>query len=142
MVTMRAPWAFQDLVHELDRMTQELDWAFGGPAICTRASRSGLQVEEDRASLEVDLPGVEDSDISIELEDDRLTITASRSDLHREEEEVVLRERTYGDFSRQVQLPWPVKSDGVEAHLERGVLQITVHRAPESAPRRIQVTSA
>jgi HSP20 family protein len=142
MVNIRAPWAFENLVHELDRITRDMDWAFGGPAVCSQSVSPALEVDDHTARLALDLPGVAEDDLAIELEDNRLKISASRSDLHQEEEEVLLRERTYGDFQRLYRLPWPVKEDGIEARFDHGVLSVRLDRAPESAPRRIEVKSA
>lgn len=142
MVTIRSPWAFQDLVHELDRMTRDAGWAFGGSSLSSDSRTTGLRIQEDNAFLEVDLPGVKDEDLTIELEDNRLTIQARRSDLHEENEEVILRERTYGEFSRAYSLPWPVQQDSIDARFESGVLSLHFNRAPEAAPRRIEVKSS
>jgi len=136
MVHIRTPWVFQDLVQELDRMSRDAGWPFGSPA---DASLSGLDVREDAASLTLELPGVRGEDLELVLEEDRLRIEARRGTEHAEGEEVVLRERTRGEFFREYRLPWTVREEDVEARLERGVLTLTLARAPESAPRRIQV---
>jgi HSP20 family protein len=142
MVNIRSPWAFQDLVHELDRLTRDAGWAFGGPSIISDSRSSGLRIEEDEAVLEVDLPGVRNEDLSIELEDQHLKLHAVRSDLHQEEEEVVLRERSYGEFTQTYSLPWAVKEDAVEARFEAGTLQVRIPRAPDTKPRRIEIQSS
>lgn len=142
MVTSRIPWAFQDLVHELDRLTRESGWAFDGPSLTSEHRNTGLQVREDSAALALDLPGVDESDLNIELEENLLKVHAVRNDLHEDEEEVVLRERSYGEFSRTYTLPWPVQQEEVDARFQQGVLTLRLKRAPESAPRRIEVKSS
>ena len=138
MVHIRTPWVFQDLVEELDRMTRDVGWAYGAP----ERSLSGLDIREDEARLTLDLPGVSEEELELVLEDDTLRVEARREPLHEESEEVILRERTHGEFVREYRLPWTVREEDVEARLERGVLDLTLKRAPEAAPRRIQVRSA
>lgn len=138
MVTLRNPWVFQDLMEEMDRMSRNAGWAFGSPLSC----ESGLEVREDEASLRLELPGVSESDLDLVLEEDLLRIEARREDLHHENEEVLLRERSYGEFSREVRLPWRVQEKDVEADLKQGVLHIRLKRAPEAAPRQIKVKSS
>lgn len=139
MVHIRTPWVFQDLVEELDRMSRNVGWAFGALANGRDAADAGLTVEENEATLRLDLPGVSEADLELVLENDRLHIGARRGDLHQENEEVLLRERTYGAFSQDLQLPWPVREEDVEASLKNGVLTLRLKRSPEAAPRQIKV---
>lgn len=142
MVNIRTPWAFQDLVHELDLMTRDAGWPFESSCPASNENTTGLTVGEDTATLELDLPGVQDENLSIELEDGHLTIQASREDLHGSEEQVVLRERSFGEFLRKYTLPWPVDEKKVEARFENGVLTVRFPRAAEAAPRRIEINNA
>ena len=142
MVNIRNPWAFQDILQELDRMGDATGWVFGKPSLPAGASSAGVQIQEDTARIVVDLPGVQTDDLSIQLEDKRLSIEASRSDRAGKEEEILLRERSYGSFQQSYALPWEVHEESIEAQLKNGVLTVTVQRAPETAPRRIEVQSA
>lgn len=139
MVHIRSPWIFQDMMDELDRWSRDPSWAFGGREA---PDTGGLDVNDGTATLELELPGVEDSDLDIVLEDNRLRVLAKRSDLAGDREDVLLRERTYGEFSREYRLPWPVDEASAVARLEHGVLHLDMKRAPEAEPRRIEVRSA
>lgn len=141
MVNVRSPWVFQDLVEELDRMTRDMGWAFGGTSSYPESVVSGLEIQNDEARLNLDLPGVEESDLELVLEDNLLKVVARREDSHREGEDVLLRERSFGEFSRAYRLPWTVREEDVEALFEKGVLHLRLKRAPEAAPRKIQITS-
>lgn len=141
MVQIRTPWVFQDLVEGLDRMNRCSSMAWGGVESLQNRSSSGLQVEDGTARLELDLPGVSTEGLEITLENNRLRIQARRQDERSDSEEVSLRERSYGELTREYRLPWPVKADGVQAQLEQGVLSLTLERSPESAPRQIEVKS-
>jgi len=137
MVHIRTPWVFHDLVEEMGRMNR----AFGTQALAQENTTGELEVSQDEAVLTLDLPGVVMSDLELTLENGHLRIDAQRKDVHAENEEVVLRERSYGEFSHRYPLPWPVKEEDVEARFSQGVLHLRLQRAPESAPRRIQVKS-
>jgi HSP20 family molecular chaperone IbpA len=139
MVHIRTPWVFQDLVEELDRMSRNVGWAFGAPSHEGTLTDAGMEIDENEATLRLDLPGVAEADLELVLENDRLHIGARREDLHQENEEVLLRERTYGEFSQDLRLPWPVREEDVEASLKQGVLKLRLKRSPAAAPRQIKV---
>ena len=50
-------------------------------------------------------------------------------------------ERGYGKFTRTLQLPYPIKADGIEATFRNGVLTVRLPRAEEDKPRKIAVKS-
>lgn len=139
MVHIRTPWNFQDLYEELDRMTRDFSRVFDQESCLAGGPETGLQLNEHDAVLELDLPGVKESDLNIALENNRLRIEARREDAVRDGEDVVLRERSYGEFTREYRLPWSVEEDKIEADFTGGVLRVRMPRAPESKPRRIPV---
>ncbi|MCY4019345.1 MAG: Hsp20/alpha crystallin family protein [Chloroflexi bacterium] len=102
-----------------------------------------LDVEENEESYVVraDLPGVSLDDISVNIHDDLLTISAeTTSESKDESKRVLVRERRVGKFSRSLRFPIPVKGDSVEAGFENGVLSVTVPKAEDAKPRQIPVT--
>lgn len=87
-----------------------------------------------------DLPGVSEEGISVELEDDALTITAERTREHEVEDGKYFRfERRYGTFSRTIGLPQGVTEDAVSAKYEHGVLEVHVRKPEQPKPRKIQI---
>lgn len=139
MVSIRHPWSFQDLYEELDRMTRDFSRVFDLDSCLAAGPETGLKLAETEAELELDLPGVREEDLSIALDNNRLRIEARREDARREAEDVVLRERSYGEFSREYRLPWPVSEEGIQAAFRHGVLKVRLPRAPEALPRKIAV---
>jgi HSP20 family protein len=124
MVHIRNPWQFQDLFEELDRMTRDFSRVFD-PASCLAAGpETGLRLEEGAAVLEIDLPGVGEQDLQIALDGNRLRIAAKRDDGRVENEDVVLRERSYGEFTREYSLPWTVSENDIQARFRHGVLTV------------------
>jgi HSP20 family protein len=88
------------------------------------------------------LPGLKPEDIEITIHGEVLRIQGET----KKEEEVKndqfhRRERQFGRFFREVTLPMPVKSEGVDAQFENGVLTLRLPKAEEAKTRRIQVQS-
>ena len=87
-----------------------------------------------------DLPGVPEDAVAIELQDDTLTVTASRErTAERSENGFVRFERRFGTFSRAVGVPTGVTEDSVKADYRDGVLEIRVAKPEAPKPRRIQL---
>jgi HSP20 family protein len=96
---------------------------------------------EDSVTYSFDLPGIPLEEISIEAEDGRLTVSASRS--HASEldtERFYSLERRYGTFSRTVGLPQGVAEDEISAAYENGVLTVSVPKPEQPKPRRIEIS--
>jgi HSP20 family protein len=89
-----------------------------------------------------DLPGVPEEKISIEVQDDTLTVSAERERVAEESGDRFLRfERRYGSFSRAVGLPQGVDESKIGASYRDGVLEIRVPKPEEQRPRKIQLGS-
>jgi HSP20 family protein len=87
-----------------------------------------------------DVPGIPDDKISIELEDNALTISGERERTHEVSDERFYRfERRFGSFSRTIGLPQNVKEDQVKADYNDGVLEVRVAKPETPKPRRIQI---
>jgi HSP20 family protein len=102
--------------------------------------RTDLVETPEAYRIEVDVPGLSRDDIHINFQDDRLTISGERSHEAREENEERVRvERSFGNFFRSFTLPSTVNAGDISATHENGVLTITVPKAEESKPRRIEI---
>jgi HSP20 family protein len=87
-----------------------------------------------------DLPGLVEKDISIEVQDDTLTVSAEREKTVAESSDRFYRfERRFGTFSRAVGLPQGVDDSKIAASYRDGVLEIHVPKPEEAKPRRIQL---
>jgi HSP20 family protein len=95
----------------------------------------------DHYILRADLPGLSDEDVNVQLEDNMLTISGERKAEHESKQEGYYRlERAFGAFSRSLTLPDGVKPDGVQAHFDRGVLEIRIPKPAQKKPRQVQIT--
>ena len=137
----RRPAAWQ----EMERIRREMNRLFdsdqpgrfrpapGYPALNVWTSEEGLVVTAELAGVNVD-------DIDISVVNETLTLSgARRPDQAGEEVKYHRRERGHGKFTRALQLPYPVDSEKVEASFKNGVLHITLPRAEEDKPRKIEI---
>jgi len=98
---------------------------------------------EDELVYAVDLPGIPEKDISVELDDGALTISAERSRTQEETQDRFYRyERRYGTFSRTIGVPQGVTESAVTAEYKDGVLAVHVKKPEQPKPKRIQVGSS
>lgn len=130
--------------NEMQRMLRQ---AFGDRDAASSAGAFAplLDVEEsdEGFTLHVELPGVNADDVDVSLEENVLTIAGERRFYDDRSTEGFRRiERAFGRFHRAVRLPDRVDPDRVEAAYRDGLLTITVPKAEEAKPRRIQVKSA
>jgi HSP20 family protein len=129
----------------LSSLRELLDSAFqlagSAPGISSGWSPA-LDVYEDTdaVTVKLELAGMKKDDFDISLQDDVLTISGERkSEGEKREGESFRSERIFGAFSRSVTLPGPVKSADVTAAYQDGVLTVTLPKAEEAKPRKIQV---
>jgi HSP20 family protein len=93
--------------------------------------------------LRADLPGMDEDDIKIELEDGTLTVSGERKAEHESKNEGYYRvERAFGGFSRSLALPKGIDPEGVSARFDRGVLEVRIPKPAERKPRRIEISGA
>src|SRR5579862_6081446 len=95
----------------------------------------------DHYVLRADLPGLSDGDVNVQLEDNVLTISGERKSEHEDQQEGYYRfERAFGAFSRSLTLPEGVDPDSIQAHFDRGVLEIRVPKPEQKKPKTVQIT--
>jgi HSP20 family protein len=94
--------------------------------------------------LAFELPGVDEKDINVDLQEQMLTVTAERKDERTDKGDARWHrvEHRYGRFTRTISLPHDASPDGIEAVYQKGVLHVKVPKAPEARPRRIEVRGA
>jgi HSP20 family protein len=97
---------------------------------------------DDEVVYALDLPGIPEDKISVELDDGALTITGERERTTEESQERFYRfERRYGTFSRTFGVPQGVEENDVRAEYNDGVLEVHVKKPEQPKPKRIQVGS-
>src|SRR3970040_454252 len=113
--------------------TGEADLASWAPAL-------DIYEAKDELVAQVDLPGVQEKDIDIRLENNTLTIRGERKFEKSVNEENFLRvERAYGSFTRTFSLPNTVNAEGIRADYNQGVLTVHLPKREESKPKQVKI---
>jgi HSP20 family protein len=90
--------------------------------------------------VRADLPGLSPDDVRVEVTDDSLVIEGERrSEIEVEEEGSYRSERTYGRFSRVIELPEGVDPEGAQARFENGVLEVSIPLPEQTQRRRVPI---
>lgn len=99
-----------------------------------------LVEENDHFVLRTDLPGVQEDDVRVELQDNVLTLSGERKSEHEERRGGYYRlERASGGFSRSLTLPEGIDPEGIKASFENGVLEVRIPKPEERKPRRVAI---
>lgn len=101
-----------------------------------------VDVEEDEKAIHVraEVPGIDEKDLNVTLEDNVLTISGEKKEERKEENKrYVLAERRFGSFKRSITLPDEVKADSAKAAFKNGVLTIDFEKKEVSQPKRITI---
>lgn len=140
---------FGEMLSLRDAMNRLFEESVVWPSMTTSqaSGRAGLPVDlretEDQYVLEAALPGVKPEDIDVSVQGNQLRIHAEmKQDEDKKGERYHFRERRYGQFQRTIALPNNVKPDQVTGEFRNGVLTVTLPKAEEARPRRIQITGA
>ena len=96
--------------------------------------------DEHGIQLKMEVPGINEKDIDIRLENNVLTVTGERKIENEEKQENFHRvERRYGTFSRSFTLPNTVDNESVTASYDKGLLKISLGKRADAKPRQIKV---
>jgi HSP20 family protein len=99
--------------------------------------------DKDHYFIEAVAPGLDTGKFDISVQDQTVAISGEKAQAPQDENVSVLRsERAFGKFSRTVELPSAINTDKVEAKYQSGILYITVPKAEEAKPKRIEVKVA
>jgi HSP20 family protein len=141
-----------DLYDELDRVFEGFLQGFGLPAAGPAAARvfaPRMDVSETEAAFRIDaeLPGLEEKEISLTLENGVLSITGERKHEQESQEEkrgFHHKESFRGSFQRSLRLPEEIDEKGITASYKNGVLSVVIPKVPKARPetRTIPVTTS
>ena len=96
--------------------------------------------DEHTVTLKIEVPGIDEKDIDVRIENNTLTAHGERKFEKEEKEENYRRvERQYGSFTRTFTLPTTVDHENVQADYEKGVLKIKLAKKAEAKPKQIKV---
>jgi HSP20 family protein len=96
--------------------------------------------DEHKVTLKIEVPGIDEKDIDVQVENNILTVHGERKIEKEEKEENYRRvERQYGSFTRTFTLPQTVDTESVSATYDKGVLKIALPKKAEAKPKQIKV---
>ena len=136
---------FRDVLALQNRMNslfQEYNRNQDGDALSTASFAPPVDIYEDehKIVLKLEVPGMKESDLDIQLENNVLTVKGERKFEKEEKEENFHRiERRYGSFYRSFTIPNTVNGESVKAGYEAGVLRIELEKRAEAKPKQIKV---
>jgi len=96
--------------------------------------------DEHSVTLKIEVPGIDEKDIDVRIENNVLTVHGERKFEKEEKEENFRRvERQYGSFTRTFTLPTTVDAEKVSANYDKGILKIALPKKAEAKPKQIKV---
>ncbi|MFZ2052667.1 MAG: Hsp20/alpha crystallin family protein [Candidatus Aminicenantales bacterium] len=138
---------FRDLVTLRDRMNRLFE-----DAVSTARSEEkdmissswapavDIYEDEKQLVLTAEIPGINEKDVDIKIEDNTLSIYGERKlEKETKEENYHRIERAYGSFYRSFTLPNHIDQDKIQAEHENGVLKIILPKRPELQPRKVKI---
>jgi HSP20 family protein len=138
---------FRELAALQNEMSRLIHQGFGGQTGSLGGENTWLPAldvweTEGEIVVSVDLPGVDEDQVTIEVEDSMLTISGQRERENDVQEDRYYRfERRVGSFSRSITLPQGVSDVDINADFKDGVLDIHIPKPEERKPKRIAIGS-
>ena len=128
------------LIDEIEQMARDI-WDLERPVTLTRFTHPvDMYEEKDGLVIKAELPGITKEDLDIKLEGDMLTIKAEKkADEVPEDTSYFTCERWYGQYTRSLSLPFPVKAEKVSATFENGILEIRLPKTKEVKGKHIEI---
>jgi len=129
--------ALQNRMNSLFREMNE-----GESPLTTASFVPAVDIYEDpkKVVLKLEVPGIEEKDLDVRVENNTLTVRGERRFEKEEKEENFHRlERRYGTFYRAFTLPSTVDSEHIAASYSAGVLKLELAKKPEAQPKHIKV---
>jgi HSP20 family protein len=153
--TQTAPLPSLNPFRDMIQLQQEMDRLFGSTlnpysgfpafdAVFDQDIKQAMDLRErpDAFVVQMDLPGLDKSDIQIEVVNHLLTVSGERkgSIEKKDDEHVLMQERSVSSFRREVVLPSNVDADHVTAEYKAGVLTITLPKTEQDeTTRKIEI---
>ena len=147
-MTVLTRWSpYRELNALQSRMNRLFEAQYGGreESLTSGAFVPPVDVYEDEQSiqLKLEVPGVDEKDLGIKIENNTLTVTGERKLEKEEKEENFHRiERRYGSFFRAFTVPTSVDTENVKASYSAGVLKLELNKKAEAQPKQIKINVA
>jgi len=141
--SLRELSAMQDRMNRMNRLFRESYSPEGAEDALTSTSFAppvDIYEDEDSITVKMEVPGIDEKDIDVSVQNNTLTVRGERKVEKEEKEENFRRvERQYGSFTRSFTLPSSVEPGQVSARCDKGVLKINLAKKAEAKPTQIKV---
>ena len=128
---------FDDLFNEL----YSLPTSFLSKSGVDLSPRIDISETDAAYKIEAELPGINQKEIDVKIDNNILTIKGKKEDIKAEKEKNYhLRERYYGAFQRSISLPNNIEPEKIKASFENGVLNISVPKNDKRTPKKIEIS--
>jgi HSP20 family protein len=137
----RGDHPFDRLYREIDDLLEGYYRGFGNRGL-RRAGETGFEVSEtdDEICVKAELPGMDEKDIDVSLDENVLTIRAERKDERKEKKrDYQISEMSYGSYQRSFPLLAEVDRDKATARFRRGVLTLTLPKTEQAKADRKRI---
>jgi HSP20 family protein len=145
----RSRGLFEEFRDEMNRVFERFETGWPHWPLSSARWSSGAMVpdldahDNDKSmTIEVELPGVEEKDVSVTYSNGYLTIKGEKKTEREEKKEnYYLSERSFGSFERSLRLPDTLDDSKIEARFDKGVLKISAPKRPEAqkSERKIEI---
>lgn len=127
--------SMNNIRREFNELFANTSWPFGGPEMLETSSSyfptTDIWETEKGYEVEMEVPGLNEKDISVSLEDNILVISGEKkSETKRAEKGFIQQECSYGEFYRALPLTKDVDPDHIDAKLKNGILTVTLQKLP------------
>jgi HSP20 family protein len=112
----------ENALRAFDQISPSPDIGAGAPAINVAETKDAFEVTAE-------LPGVDEKDIKVSLDNNQLVISGEKkAESTKEEKDWHVEERSYGSFYRSISLPFEPEDGAVDAHFDKGVLHLLIKK--------------
>ena len=138
-------WRFRRLsetMPEMMNLQREMNRLFSNMGQKSPQEYPAVNIWDKKGSavITAELPGIDPEKLDISVSGDTVTISGAANQETLAANEIYLRqERGVGSFKRNIQLPFQIDAQAVEARYEKGILAVVLPRAKEDLPKKIKI---
>lgn len=127
---------------ELDNLQRQFfgdDWI--APIKGVNIPTTDVFIKDNKLTVEAHLPNFEKDDVNIQVDGDALTISAERHEKDEDKKKKYVVRESSSSFYRRISLPERANTDKIDAHLDDGVLKVSVPLTPLAEPKKIAISA-
>lgn len=133
---------FLSMQRDMERMFEAFAHGFPGVGLKSLIPDIDVIEDDDHMEMTIELPGLAEKDVEVNVADGILTVRGDKKSMHEDRSrDCRIEERSYGSFSRSLELPAGVDLDSVQATMDKGVLTIHVPKPAAAETKTIAVKS-